>query len=41
MPIHPEIAAKKGIQVPLLIGYVNREGIIFEKSMFINLKFFC
>lgn len=36
MPVHPEIAAKEGVKVPLLIGYNNREGILFMES---NRKF--
>lgn len=29
MPIEPEVAAKNGVQVPLLIGNNDREGIIY------------
>ena len=28
MPIPVEEAAKQGVQVPLIIGYTNKEGII-------------
>lgn len=35
MPIPPEVAAKQGIQVPLLIGYNSREGILFMECNFI------
>lgn len=32
MPVHPEEAAQNGVHVPLLIGYNNREGILFLDS---------
>lgn len=32
MPVHPEIAYTKGIDMPLLIGYNSREGIIFLRG---------
>ncbi|XP_058799348.1 neuroligin-1-like [Phymastichus coffea] len=33
MPVHPEIAADEGIQVPLIIGHNSREGIIHLKDI--------
>ena len=38
MPKDPEIVAEKGIQVPLLIGGTNREGLIFYFSSNNNLN---
>lgn len=36
IPVHPEVAAEEGIQVPLIIGHNSREGIIHLKGM--NMK---
>lgn len=32
LPVDPEIAAEKGVQVPLLIGSNSREGIFLMES---------
>ncbi|XP_058799349.1 uncharacterized protein LOC131668894 [Phymastichus coffea] len=33
MPVHPEEAAKQGIEVPLIIGHNSREGLIFLREI--------
>lgn len=34
MPTHPSLAAKKGIRVPLLIGFASREGLFFHECKY-------
>lgn len=34
MPVDPEKAAEKGVQVPFLLGSNSREGILFLDSKF-------
>lgn len=40
MPVHPIVAAREGIQVPLIIGYNNREAIFSIKSKYIMTEIF-
>lgn len=34
MPIHPAEAIERGVHVPILIGYNNREGIFFTIGLY-------
>ncbi|XP_058799381.1 esterase B1-like [Phymastichus coffea] len=40
MPVHPEILAAEGIQVPSIIGHNSREGILFYRNITKNYEKF-
>lgn len=34
MPVDPKIAANEGVQVPLIIGFNSKEGILFYEGIY-------